>query len=87
MTLAVDNHLSEDGCVRGSAGSTTDPPLGSTQVGSVDDEFIGGMIEGSYGLEARNVRAMGQFGHGEATDDTVEAKDAFVNPVAYDEFQ
>jgi len=80
--LSVDNHLGENSGVRSSAGRTTDPPLRSSEMRGVDDKFVCSWVESSGSFKTGYVGTVGQLGHCETADDTVQAKNTAVDPVA-----
>lgn len=82
MTLAVDDQLRKDGAVGSSACCPSNPPLGSTEMRSVDDELIRGFVECGSRLKSSNVGTVSKFGHAETADDTVEAENATLDPIA-----
>ena len=50
LSLAINDHLREYSSVSSSTGSSSDPPLGSPEVGGVNDELVGIMVESSGSL-------------------------------------
>lgn len=61
MFLPLDDQLGEYGTVSCSGSGTSDPPFGGTNVGSVDDEFVGGGVESGCRFETGDVGAVGEF--------------------------
>lgn len=73
MTLAVNDQLSEHGAVCRGTGGTTDPPLGSAEMGCVDHKLVRRFIEGCSSLKACYIGPVGELGHTEAADHAVQA--------------
>ena len=52
--------------VGGRVSRASNPPLGRSERGGVDDKLVGCGIKGGSGLETWNVRSVSQLGHGKA---------------------
>jgi hypothetical protein len=71
VRLALDNELSHDHGVVGSAAERADPPLAGSQVWGVDGEGLVFLVPCCCGLESTNVGSVTQLGLGVTSDDLV----------------
>jgi hypothetical protein len=81
VVLAVDKQTSKAGGVGGRVGGSSNPPLGGSSVGGVDDELVRVLDVGGGGLKTGHVGAMAQLGHSKAAVEALDVRGALSHPV------
>jgi hypothetical protein len=71
IILPIDNETSLDQGMRRNGTQASNPPLGGSEGGAMDDPLVGVSVEGGSGLELGQVGSVAEFGLGVASNDLV----------------